>query len=503
MGISAMGWGLIIFIALFVCIGIGMVAFVKGSGKRYIVCGKSLPFFFVGTMLMAQAVDANTSLGAASLAYEIGFWEGFTIPLGLATCLLLTALFYAKKLNKMNLLTLPDYYFRRYGSSMELITGLAMALSFMILVAGNFSGSAWILTIIFDMDYLTALIVISVLIFVYTIAGGLFSCAATDIVQLYPAIIGFVGCFVYLLASHGWDYFAEVVPPGYFDIAGMTSMERGSLLNWANIVALGLGDVVALDFMERIYSARTGRTAQIACFYAAFWTVCTGFVCTMIGVMGMKLYPEIADSRMVLPTIALEQVPYILGLLMVGGVIGAGASTANGGILGISTTFGRNIFQKNIMRWVRASRGEKLVVHHSEEERKKADARLLWISRAMAVPALAGAIWIAYVKPEPGTLLALAFDVVLAGCFVPLTLGLYWKKANEVGALVGMIVGSVARVVMIYTTPEHLAGMETLVAPLFSLIMIPVSLMTQASCPSKHHVNDEVPDDAEVLAGVC
>ena len=48
-----------------------------------------------------------------------------------------------------------------------------------------------------------------------------------------------------------------------------------------------------------------------------------------------------------------------------------------------------------------------------------------------------------------------------------------------------------------------LAGMETLVAPLFSLIMIPVSLMTQASCPSKHHVNDEVPDDAEVLAGVC
>ena len=498
-----MGWGLIIFIALFVCIGIGMVAFVKGSGKRYIVCGKSLPFFFVGTMLMAQAVDANTSLGAASLAYEIGFWEGFTIPLGLATCLLLTALFYAKKLNKMNLLTLPDYYFRRYGSSMELITGLAMALSFMILVAGNFSGSAWILTIIFDMDYLTALIVISVLIFVYTIAGGLFSCAATDIVQLYPAIIGFVGCFVYLLASHGWDYFAEVVPPGYFDIAGMTSMERGSLLNWANIVALGLGDVVALDFMERIYSARTGRTAQIACFYAAFWTVCTGFVCTMIGVMGMKLYPEIADSRMVLPTIAMEQVPYILGLLMVAGVIGAGASTANGGILGISTTFGRNIFQKNILRLIRESRGEKLVVHHSEEERRKSDAKLLWISRAMAVPALAGAIWIAYVKPEPGILLTLAFDVVLAGCFVPLTLGMYWSKANEAGAIVGMILGSVMRIVLYYVIPEDLAGLDTLLAPLFSLIMVPISLMTQASCPPKHHINEEVPDDAEVLAGVC
>ena len=503
MGITAMGWGLIIFIATFVCIGIGMVAFVKGSGKRYIVCGKALPFFFVGTMLMAQAVDANTSLGAASLAYEVGFWEGFTVPLGLAGCLFITALFYAKRLNKLNLLTLPDYYFRRYGSKMEVLTGMAMALSFMILVAGNFSGSAWILTIVYDMDYLTALILISVLIFVYTIAGGLFSCAATDIVQLYPAIIGFVGSFVYLLNTHGWDYFAEAIPPGYFDIAGMTSMEKGALINWATIASLALGDVVALDFMERIYSARSGRTAQIACLYAAFWTLLTGFVCSMIGVMGMKLYPDIADSRMVLPTIAMQQVPFALGLLMVAGVIGAGASTANGGILGISTTFGRNIFQKNILRLVRESRGEKLTVHHSEEERAKADAKLLWISRAMAVPALICAIWIAYVKPEPGILLTLAFDVVLAGCFVPLTLGMYWSKANEVGAIVGMILGSVMRIVLYYVVPEEWAGLDTLLAPVFSLIMIPISLMTQASCPPKHHINEEVPDDAEVLAGVC
>ncbi len=498
-----MGWGLIIFIATFVCIGIGMVAFVKGSGKRYIVCGKALPFFFVGTMLMAQAVDANTSLGAASLAYEIGFWEGFTVPLGLAGCLFITALFYAKRLNKLNLLTLPDYYFRRYGSKMEVLTGLAMALSFMILVAGNFSGSAWILTIVYDMDYLTALILISVLIFVYTIAGGLFSCAATDIVQLYPAIIGFIGSFIYLLANHGWDFFAEVIPPGYFDIAGLTSIERGALVNWATMIALALGDVVALDFMERIYSAKSGRTAQIACLYAAFWTLITGFVCTMIGVMGMKLYPEIADSRMVLPTIAMEQVPFALGLLMVAGVIGAGASTANGGILGISTTFGRNLFQKNILRLIRESRGEKLVVHHSEEERKKSDAKLLWISRAMAVPALVCAIWIAYVKPEPGILLTLAFDVVLAGCFIPLTLGMYWSKANETGAIVGMILGSVMRIVLFYVIPEDLAGLDTLLAPIFSLVMVPISLMTQASCPPKHHINEEIPDDAEVLAGVC
>ena len=143
------------------------------------------------------------------------------------------------------------------------------------------------------------------------------------------------------------------------------------------------------------------------------------------------------------------------------------------------------------------------MVHHSEEERKKADAKLLWISRAMAVPALVCAIWLAYVKPEPGILLTLAFDVVLAGCFIPLTLGMYWSKANEAGALVGMILGSVMRIVLYYKIPEQYAGLDTLLAPIFSLVMVPISLMTQKSCPPKHHINDEVPDDAEVLAGVC
>ncbi len=38
---------------------------------------------------------------------------------------------------------------------------------------------------------------------IYTISGGLYSCAATDIAQIYPAMIGFLGGFFYLLATYG------------------------------------------------------------------------------------------------------------------------------------------------------------------------------------------------------------------------------------------------------------------------------------------------------------
>jgi Na+/proline symporter len=120
----------------------------------------------------------------------------------------------------------------------------------------------------------------------------------------------------------------------------------------------------------------------------------------------------------------------------------------------------------------------------------------------MAIPVVALAIWIAYVKPEPGMLLVLAFDVVFAGCLVPLTLGLYWKRANTPGALAGIVVGSLLRLYLFYNIPEQLAGLDTLIPPVVSLVvMVPVSLMTQNQYPGKHHVIDEVPDDAAVLAG--
>jgi Na+/pantothenate symporter len=90
---------------------------------------------------------------------------------------------------------------------------------------------------------------------------------------------------------------------------------------------------------------------------------------------------------------------------------------------------------------------------------------------------------------------------VFAGCLVPLTLGIYWKKANTPGALTAVFVGSILRLILFYQIPEHLAGLDTLIPPVVSLIvMVPVSLMTQKKYPPKHHVISEAPDDVELLA---
>jgi Na+/proline symporter len=119
----------------------------------------------------------------------------------------------------------------------------------------------------------------------------------------------------------------------------------------------------------------------------------------------------------------------------------------------------------------------------------------------MGIPILALGILIGYLKPEPGIMLVLAFDVVFAGCLVPLALGVFWKKANTYGALAAVIVGSVLRMVLYFTIPPALAGLDTMIPPLVSLaVMVPVSLLTQKQDPPKYKVVQETPDDTLLLS---
>ncbi|MGC2484348.1 MAG: hypothetical protein WA398_11360, partial [Nitrososphaeraceae archaeon] len=112
-GLDGYGIAVIAFLAASLVVGTLTSKLVKRSSKRFMVAGRSLPLFFVGTMLAAQAIDGNSSLGNASLVYQFGFWAGAAIPIGLGVCLILTGAFYGKKLNRMSMLTLPDFYYRR------------------------------------------------------------------------------------------------------------------------------------------------------------------------------------------------------------------------------------------------------------------------------------------------------------------------------------------------------------------------------------------------------
>jgi len=296
----------------------------------------------------------------------------------------------------------------------------------------------------------------------------------------------------------------------FWDHTGWTSIDGGALINYAALMAVGLGDVIALDFMERVFAGKSGKIARNACFFAGGMTLIVGSFSALFGILAYSLMADagyvVEDLRMVMPWIALEVLPFGIGVLVMTGIIGAGASTASGGLVGVSTGLGRNVYQKNLYRWWLRRQGITEIVHQTEEDRKKFDARLLLISRVVTVPVILLAIWLGYVKPEPGILLVLAFDIGFATCVPALFLGVYWKKANAAGAVASILVGGILRLIMYFTFPEdsRWVGIETFIPPTLGLIaMFAVSLATQKAYPPKPQALHEQPSETDVLAGLA
>ena len=487
------------FIVLTIVVGVFAGKFVKNSGKRLIVAGKSLPLFMVGTMLAAQAVDGNSTLGNIALVFEFGFWAGAVIPIGLGVCLLVVTAFYAKPLNKMSMITLPDFYFRRFGNGAEGISGVLMIISFLILVAGNLAASGFILEVVFGINYFWGIAISATVVVIYTIAGGLFASAYTNLFQVYLAIGAFWAGFLFFyggFADTPWDVIYNNAPPEFMDLSGLYDVANGALINWGAILALGLGDIVALDFMERVFSAKNPKTARKGSLMGGALTLFTVVPTSMLGIVAFYYLPGDTLPDLALPILSTEFMPFAIGAAILMGVIGASMSTASGGLLAISSVISRNMMQRIIRRrWM--------------GKPNWSDSQLLKVTRLVIIPMMIVGTIIGYFVPAPGIYLILAFDVVFAGAFAPLTFGLFWKKANMPAAVSALIVGSLLRFAFFFIMPEDItefpqAGLDTMIPPVVSTVLfIVVALATQSKYPGKarHDVRDYVPPEEDVIAG--
>jgi len=194
---------------------------------------------------------------------------------------------------------------------------------------------------------------------------------------------------------------------------------------------------------------------------------------------------------MALPLLSTEILPFAIGAAILMGVVGASMSTASGGLLAISSVISRNMMQRIIRRrW--------------QQKPNWSDSQLLKVTRLVIIPMMVVGTAIGYFVPAPGIYLILAFDIVFAGAFAPLTLGLFWKKANMPAAIVALVVGSLIRFAFFFTMPEEWAGLDTMIPPIiaFALFFI-VAQATQGKYPGKarHDVRDYVPPEEDVIAG--
>ncbi|MEL6908921.1 MAG: sodium:solute symporter family protein [Cyanobacteria bacterium J06598_4] len=484
-------WGIIIFLVATLAIGIWAAKQVKGDSENYLVAGRGLILPLAAATLMAQSVDSNATLGNTDLVAEFGFWAGASLPIGLALCLFLAGLFFAKPMNRLGLITIPDFYRLKYNRLTEVVASLLMVLSFSFLLAGNLVAGGYMFETFLGTTYTAGVMLLAIVVFIYTASGGLFAVAYTDAIQVGIAFIGSLGLFAFVASNFGIDLASDTGP---LAMAQLSDPSQGAVINWATLLALGLGNLVAIDFMARIFAAKTPETARRACLIGAAGTLIIGVPFSLIALSAPQILADrgITPEGPVLYALLSDVAPPLLGLLVIVAILSASLSTADGAILGTSSVIAHNI------------------IGIRSDDHNAAGDRLLLITRVMAFVITIMGVFFALKVPATGVLLLLAFDLSFAGLVVPLAGGLYWRKATWQGALACIILGSLTRLILFVLMPTAFGidntllyipnsilttdfdGFPTLISPLIGLAaFIIVSMMTGKNKATREYVNPE------------
>ncbi|WP_035985754.1 sodium:solute symporter family protein [Leptolyngbya sp. KIOST-1] len=484
---SAFSYGIIAFLLGTLGIGVWASRQIKGDSVNFLVAGRGLALPLAAATLMAQSVDSNATLGNTDLASEFGFWAGAALPIGLSLCLFLTGLILAKPMNRMGLITIPDFYRVKYGRTVELVAACIMCVSFSFLLAGNLVAGGYMFQDFLGTSYTGGITLLALLVLVYTVSGGLFAVAYTDFIQVMIALVGAWALLAYVVANFGISIDSGMGPAA---LDQLTAVSSGAAINWASIIALGFGNMVAIDFMARIFAAESPETAQRACLIASAGTLIIGipFSIIALGAGGILSQAGIVPDGPVLFALLREVVPPLLGLLVLAAILSASLSTADGAILGTSSVLAHNV----------------MGIRHATAHGAGGD-RLLLITRLMAVVITVVGVVLGLRVPQTGVLLLLAFDMSFAGLVVPLIGGLFWAKATRQGALACIAVGSLSRLLMFTLMPTMFGvdntllyfpnrlftadfdGFPTLISPLLGLVaFVAVSRLTYKPLRAEH-----------------
>jgi Na+/proline symporter len=446
-------WGIIVFLVATLGIGMWAAKQVKGDSENYLVAGRGLVLPLAAATLMAQSVDSNATLGNTDLVAEFGFWAGASLPIGLALCLFLAGLFFAKPMNRMGLITLPDFYRVKYNRKTEVVASLLMVLSFSFLLAGNLVAGGYMFETFLGTTYVAGVMLLAIVVFIYTASGGLFAVAYTDAIQVGIVFIGSLGLLAFVAGNFGIDLAAADTGP--LAMAQLSDPDAGAVINWATLLALGLGNLAAIDFMARIFAADSPETAQRACLIGGAGTLIIGVPFSLIALSAPQILADagITPEGPVLYALLSDVAPPFLGLLVIVAILSASLSTADGAILGTSSVVAHNI------------------IGIRSDDHNAAGDRLLLITRVMAFVITVMGVFFALKVPATGVLLLLAFDLSFAGLVIPLAGGLYWSKATWQGALSCIVLGSLTRLIFFVMMPTTF-GIEN------TLLYIPNNILT-------------------------
>lgn len=443
----------IVYLLVTIAVGLWAAKRVKNSAD-FAIAGRKLPLFMIVTTTFATWFGSEVVLGIPAKFVEGGLGSVVEDPFGAGSCLILVGLFFAAKLYRMTLLTISDFFRERYGRSVEIVCSLIIMLSYL----GWVSAQVTALGLVFNLlsggaiSIPVGMVIGVVSVLAYTLFGGMWSVALTDFIQMIILVLGlsilavFAGNMVggadkVVALAVSRDMFTFFPEPTFKDIVFFI----------AAAITMMLGSIPQQDVFQRVMSADSAKSASRGAIIGGALYILFAFVPMFLVVSALIIMPEQADAlikedpQKVLPTLVMEKMPFIMQVLFFGALLSAIKSCASATLLAPSVTF-----VENIWRQFRPHMGDKQEL------------------RTMRITVLVFSVLVLLyaIKMQGSSIYEMvsgAYQITLVGAFIPLTFGLYWKRATTQGAIFSIVLGILTWVLFLVTPageefPAQLAG---------------------------------------------
>ncbi|WP_156112672.1 sodium:solute symporter family protein [Halobacillus sp. BBL2006] len=439
-------WGgfiaMIAFYALVYYIGAFLATNKSSSLSDMMVAKRSLPLGIAMFTMAATWVGGGYVNGTAEFTYSDGLvWA--QAPWGYALSLIIGGIFYARKMRRYEFMTIIDPLEQRFGKKMAGVLYIPALLGEMFWSAAILTALGTTFGTILNIDFTTSIILSGIIAIAYTVAGGMWAVAYTDVFQMAILLIGLIVVVPFALGHVGgldsaWDNYsvelgsyANLFPP----LNGWQDPEWGNWFwNWIDYALLLIfGGIAWQVYFQRVLSAKNEKTAMWLSITAGIICIIAAVPAVLIGIVGFNIdwasmgLPTPENPSVILPHVLRYLTPEIVSAIGLGALAAAVMSSMDSSILSASSMASWNVYRPLINPKA------------SQDKLKKV------IKRTIIIVGV-GAMIIALNVKSVYTLWYLASDLVYTILFPQLTMALFYKKANLYGSIAGFVTALFLRI---------------------------------------------------------
>jgi SSS family solute:Na+ symporter len=300
-------------------IGLLSVRRIKITGNVFFLAGRSLSWPFVGAALFASNISTIHLVGLTASGYNEGLvWGNFEWMASYT--LILLSLVFAPFYFRTRIATLPEFLERRYSpASRSFLALMAIVAALFIHIGMSLYAGAAVFQRFFGINVVTSIVIISTVVGIYTVLGGLRAVVITETVNTVILILGALLILAFSLAAlpshgiHSVEQFRAAAKP---EQLSMLHTHDSAGLSWYAVLLgypiLGIWYwCTDQTIVQRVLGARSSEDAQLGPLFAGFLKILPVFLLVLPGVIAFVLFHHIIghESNQTLPVLIEQLIP--------------------------------------------------------------------------------------------------------------------------------------------------------------------------------------------------